>query len=324
MWFVPRKPNIGVHVQISVTSQRHHDARAMALGGPMDSGPVVEHVGPLGFIWTWTIIPTVEDFYQWTFFADGLRPCITSGFNTFAPLGATLTPTVTPEATNTPGTVTPTPSETPVTAPVITNATATGTCGSVVTITGNNFGTPPSSFGTNVQLLGGPSGSGTPLILSIVGGSNTSLTAQLPNQALPAGDNYSLIVTNNGGSSAARPFAVTVCGSSATSTPTTTPTAVPTPVLNPVSGAVTCGGSVTLTGNNFGSPPSSLGTTVFVSNNGNSFQLNPVGTGSNTQLRITLPNAGSSGTANGAAQILVSNSGGDSNVVTVNLTGCPA
>ena len=31
MWFVPRKPNIGVHVDISVTSQRHHDARFMKL-----------------------------------------------------------------------------------------------------------------------------------------------------------------------------------------------------------------------------------------------------------------------------------------------------
>ena len=89
MWFIPRKPNIGVHVQISVTSQRHHDVRSMLLGGPVDPGPVVEHIGPLGFVWTWTVIPTVEAFYQWTFFADGLRPCITSGFNAFAPLGAT-------------------------------------------------------------------------------------------------------------------------------------------------------------------------------------------------------------------------------------------
>src|SRR5207237_4454173 len=53
MWFVPHKPNIGVHVQISVTSQRHHDAHSMALAGPVDAGPVVEHEGPLGFIQTW-------------------------------------------------------------------------------------------------------------------------------------------------------------------------------------------------------------------------------------------------------------------------------
>src|SRR5205807_3264966 len=72
MWFVPRRPNVGVHVQVSVTSQRHHDARSMALGGPLDPGPVTEHVGPLGFIWTWTVVPPAEGFYQWTFFADGL------------------------------------------------------------------------------------------------------------------------------------------------------------------------------------------------------------------------------------------------------------
>src|SRR5204863_5400058 len=82
MWFVPRKPNIGVHVQISVTSQRHHDARALILSGPADPGPVTERTGQLGFIWTWTIVPTVEGFYEWTFFADGLKPCMTCGFNT--------------------------------------------------------------------------------------------------------------------------------------------------------------------------------------------------------------------------------------------------
>src|SRR6059058_3272788 len=109
-----------MHVSISVTSQRHHDAHSMALAGPVDAGPVVEHEGPLGFIWTWTVIPAVEAFHQWTFYADGLRPCITSGFNTFAPLGATPTPTETPIATNTPlGTGTPT--NTPEPNPAITS-----------------------------------------------------------------------------------------------------------------------------------------------------------------------------------------------------------
>ena len=92
MWFVPHKPNIGVHVQISVTSQRHHDLRSLLLGGPIDPGVPIERVGPLGFVWTWTIVATVEDFHQWTFYADGLRPCITSGFNAYVPLGATATP----------------------------------------------------------------------------------------------------------------------------------------------------------------------------------------------------------------------------------------
>src|SRR6202011_1537049 len=110
LWFVPRKPNIGVHVDVSVTSQRHHDARFMKLAGPLDSGPVTERVGPLGFVWTWTIVPAVEACHQWTLYADGLRPCITSGFNAYAPLGATPTATPSPIPTNTPGaTATPTP-----------------------------------------------------------------------------------------------------------------------------------------------------------------------------------------------------------------------
>jgi hypothetical protein len=209
LWFVPRKPNVGVHVQISVTSQRHHDARSMALAGPIDPGPVVEHEGPLGFIWTWSVVPPVEAFYQWTFYADGLRPCITSGFNAFAPLGATATPTNTPNPTSTPGTATATPTNTPVAAPTISSlAPTTLSCGSVVTIQGTNFGSPPSSFGTAAFLL----------------------------------------------------------------------------------------------------------------TNGVSFQMTPIGTGSNTQLRVSVP---TSGPKNGAGQVQVSNSGGDSGLVAVTVSGCP-
>ena len=326
MWFVPRKPNIGVHVAISVTSQRHHDVRAMALGGPIDPGPVVEKIGPLGFIWTWTVVPTVENFYQWTFFADGLRPCITSGFNAFAPLGATSTPTNTPEPTSTPGTATPTPTQTPVTAPTISNASASGTCGSIVTITGNNFGNPPSSLGTNVQLLGGPSGSGTPLILTLIGGSNTALTAQLPSSSLPAGDNYSLIVTNNGGTSAARAFSITACGASATATPTVTPTPLPPPVLNSLSPTnVSCGSTLTLSGTNFGSPPSSENTSALIDSGpaGSNVprSLSPNGTGSNTSFSVTIP---TSNMPAGGYTILVTNTGGNSasKPFTVNAPGC--
>jgi hypothetical protein len=208
MWFVPRKPNIGVHVQVSITSQRHHDARSMALGGPVDPGPVTEHEGPLGFVWTWTVVPSVEAFYQWTFYADGLRPCITSGFNSYAPLGATPTPTNTAAPTSTAGpTNTPTPTVVPV--PTITTATSSGTCGSVITVVGSNFGTPPSSVSTNVQLLGGPPNAGTPKLLTIIGGSNTQIIATLPSNGLVAGGGYQLIVANNGGASNTAPFTVT-------------------------------------------------------------------------------------------------------------------
>ena len=208
MWFTPRRPNMGVHVDISVTSQRHHDARFMRLTGPLDPGPVTERVGPLGFIWTWTIVPVVEGFHQWTFYADGLRPCITSGFNAYAPLGATDTPTLTPVPTNTPG-ATSTPTSTVVPLPTLITATSSGTCGSVVTAVGNNFGTPPSSVGTNVQLLAGPPNAGTPKLLSLIGGSNTQLTATLPSAGLVAGGGYALIVSNNGGASGTVAFTVT-------------------------------------------------------------------------------------------------------------------
>jgi hypothetical protein len=208
MWFVPRKPNVGVHVQVSVTSQRHHDARSMALGGPLDPGPVVEHQGPLGFIWTWTVVPSVEDFYQWTFYADGLRPCITSGFNAFAPLGATPTPTITPVPTNTPGTATATPTSTPLPVPVISNiAPNSGPCGSLVTIFGHGFGSPPSSFSTQA-LISGPS-DGTHS-MSVNGGSDTSFSAQVPSTGLTGGGTvHQVQVVSNGGVSNTVTFTVT-------------------------------------------------------------------------------------------------------------------
>jgi hypothetical protein len=215
LWFVPRRPNIGVHVSISVTSQRHHDVRAMALGGPLDSGPVTEHIGPLGFIWTWTVVPTVEDFYQWTFYADGLRPCITSGFNAFAPLGATPTPTITPVPTNTPGTATPTPTATPLPAPVISSITPnSGPCGTLATIFGHGFGSPPSSFGTTALIS---SASDSSHSMPINGGSDTSMSSQVPATGLTGGGTaHQVQVVTNGGVSNTVTFTVT--GGSASTT----------------------------------------------------------------------------------------------------------
>ena len=199
MWFVPRKPNVGVRVQISVTSQRHHDIRAMQLGGPIDPGPAVERLGPLGFVWTWTMIPSVENFYQWTFFADGLRPCITSGFNAFAPLGATPTPTTTAQPTNTPG---PTATATVQTAPNAQGFTPTsGTCGDPITVFGNNFGTPPN--GQQVPpggrlLFGSRDATTTGALVSWTNGSITFF----PPSGSPSAAT-TIIVVNSGGSSRA-------------------------------------------------------------------------------------------------------------------------
>jgi IPT/TIG domain len=198
MWFVPRRPNIGVHVEISVTSRRHHDARAMRLAGPLDSGTVTERLGPLGFVWTWTVVPAVEAFHDWTFFADGLRPCITSGFNAYAPLGATPTPTITPVPSNTPG-ATSTPTSQP--APNATGFTSAqanppgGTCGDPIIIVGNDFGAPPSGqqVPTNGRVLFGGRDA------TIVSWNNSNITIFPPGST--SSGVYTMIVANSGGSS---------------------------------------------------------------------------------------------------------------------------
>jgi hypothetical protein len=209
MWFTPRKPNIGVHVTISVTSQRHHDARAVVLTGPLDPGPVTEKIGPLGFIWSWTVAPTVEAFHDWTFFADGLRPCITSGFNAFAPLGATATPTATGLPTNTPG-PTATATATVVPLPNVTSVSPNSglSCGQVITINGTNFGSPPSVLGTQAWLL---NGSRVTAISGIGTGSNTQLRGTLPTTAgtVDITRASSVFVSNNGGDSNLVPVSFT-------------------------------------------------------------------------------------------------------------------
>jgi hypothetical protein len=180
----------------------------MALAGPLDPGPVTEHEGPLGFIWTWTVQPQVEGFYQWTFFADGLRPCITSGFNAYAPVGATATPTNTAVPTNTPG-PTSTPTPTVVAAPTISSVAPTSVaCGaSVITIIGSNFGTPPSSFGTAAFLLT----SGVSFQLTQIGtGSNTQLRVTMPTSG-PKNGPGQIQVSNAGGDSGLIPVTVSGC-----------------------------------------------------------------------------------------------------------------
>ena len=201
MWFVPRRPNVGTHVDISVTSQRHHDVHALKLAGPVDPGPVIERVGPLGFVWTWTVTPMVEAFHDWTFYADGLRPCITSGFNTYAPLGATATPTATPQPTNTPGTATATPTATPVPTPTISRVTPDTNlgCNQLVTIIGTNFGSPPSVFGTNAILVQSGRIFGLPQVGT---GSNTQIRVTMP--ASGSGVNpgpAEIQISNSGGDS---------------------------------------------------------------------------------------------------------------------------
>jgi hypothetical protein len=203
MWFVPRKPNVGLRTSIIVTSQRHHDVRALTLSGPLEPGPVTERVGPLGFIWTWVVVPTVLDFHQWTFYADGFRSCITSGFNAYAPLGATPTPTITPVASNTPG-ATATATPTVIAAPTITDVTpSTGLgCSSIVSVRGSNFGSPPSTFGTTVYLI---NGSRNTTLQQFGTGSSTQIRVQMPSSSVTAGVASFVQVSNSGGDSALFP-----------------------------------------------------------------------------------------------------------------------
>jgi hypothetical protein len=205
MWFIPRKPNIGVHVEIAVTSQRHHDVHFVRLAGPLDPGVPTERIGPLGFVWTWTVVPQVEAFHNWTFFADGLRPCITSGFNTVTPLGATPTATPTPNPTNTPGA---TATATLQTAPRVDSLTSTtGGCGDPISVIGDNFGRPEAgqTIPTGGHLFFGSrdaTSSG-----SIISWANNTITFFPPAgsvaQPAPNGQAYTIIVVNSGGSARA-------------------------------------------------------------------------------------------------------------------------
>jgi hypothetical protein len=209
--------------------------------------------------------------------------------------------------------------------PSISTASTTGTCGSVITVTGNNFGTPPSTFGTSIQLLGGPPGSGTPILLSLIGGSNTQVTATLPSSGLVAGSNFNLVVVNNGGASNTVPFAVTACGAAAeTATPTPTALAAPTvSSVSPASGA--CGATFAINGTNFGSPPTSVGIRAQLINGsagGGPVDL-AIANSTNTRLTVSVP---TTGVRAATYTVQVSNDGGASTqAVTFQVTapGCP-
>jgi hypothetical protein len=104
-----------------------------------------------------------------------------------------------------------------------------------------------------------------------------------------------------------------------------------------------CGQTLTIHGNNFGSPPSGNGTFATLVVGSRSFQMQTVGTGSNTQLRVILPSNGVTTSATATAtptstiipqatptprpvsgSIFVSTSQSDSNSVPASFSeGCP-
>jgi hypothetical protein len=223
MFFAARRPYVNTRVQISVTSQRHHNAQIMVLAGPTDTGAVTERVGLYGWVWTWTVTPTVEGFYDYAFFADGLHQCIHSGFNAITALGATPTPTVTNLPANTEG---PTSTSTP-TQPSISSINPTsGGCAQTITILGSGFGSPAS--GATV-----PSGAqvffGGRTVSAIIGWSNTSILIGIPSTA-PAGPNTITVSIPGGGFSQGPAFNLIV-----SNTPVTVGANTPTPTPGPTS-----------------------------------------------------------------------------------------
>ncbi len=94
MFFVPAKPHVGTQVQISVTSQRHHNVQYMRWRA-VDTGQASERPGYVGWVWTWMVLPQLEGWCRFTFYAVGLHPCITAGFNAYTAVGATATPSPT-------------------------------------------------------------------------------------------------------------------------------------------------------------------------------------------------------------------------------------
>jgi hypothetical protein len=89
---------------------------------------------------------------------------------------------------------------------VITNVAPTqGPCGTLLTIFGHGFGSPPSTFGTQALISGPTDGTHS---LQINGGSDTSMSGQLPSTGLAPGA-HKIQVVNNGGVSGTVDFTVT-------------------------------------------------------------------------------------------------------------------
>ena len=213
--FAPKKPYAGTDVLVAVTSTTHHDVRTVRLTGPIKTGAVNERPGLNGWVWEWTISPTVEGWYEFTFFVDDARPCATSGFNALPAFGATAVPTVPPTlsafATPTPiPTATPSPTATAVPAPSFASTApadpASGACaGHLLRLSGENFGTTQAALNGNV-LFAGPTGT---VVATVLSWTNSTLLVTVP--AGSAGGTQQIVVTTMAGAS--NPLSYLVGGS---------------------------------------------------------------------------------------------------------------
>jgi hypothetical protein len=213
--FAPKKPYAGTDVLIAVTSATHHDARTVRLTGPVKTGPVNERPGLNGWVWEWTISPTTDGWYEFTFYTDDARACATSGFNALPAFGATAAPaaSLTPSsfATLTPTpTATVTPSPTAIPAPSLATTGAadppSGACaGHLLRLNGNNFGATQALLNGNV-LFAGSSGTSVATILSWT---NSTILVTVPSGL--AGGTAQIVVTTASGASSPLGYQVGSC-----------------------------------------------------------------------------------------------------------------
>ena len=218
--FSPKKPYVGTDVLVAVTSATHHDVRAVRLTGPVKSGQVTERAGLEGWVWEWTISPTIDGWYEFTFFTDGARACATSGFNALPSFGATAVPSVTATATLFP-TVTPIvsatalPTATAVPAPSLaTTGVADPACGAaagqLMRLAGTSFGVSQGTL--NGSILFSPttgSGSTAAAQATIYSWTNTNILLTVPSSLTPGP--YDIVVITSAGSSSPITYKVGAC-----------------------------------------------------------------------------------------------------------------
>lgn len=208
MVFVPPRPYAGTDLTITITTRQRHNKDLVRLTGPIKTSAQLERPVSDGWQYEWTVSPAVEGWYEFSFWVEGVRKCITSGFNALPAFGATAVPTATREPTltatptSTPEpTSTATPTATP-TAPPVTVASfspSTGTavdptagagCGELLTISGTNFGSSQSQYDGTIYFATRP--------VTIVSWRDTSVSFFVPS-GLAAGTSYPVTMATSGG-----------------------------------------------------------------------------------------------------------------------------
>jgi hypothetical protein len=211
--FSPAKPvYAGTDVLVSVTSARHHNSSTVRLTGPVKTGTATERQGLNGWVWEWTVSPSVEGWYEFSFFTDGARKCATSGVNVLPAFGTTATPTPASVATLAPVTTSSTATPTPTVLAAATISSANppsgASCGNSIMLTGTNFGATQADLGGKVIVNAGASTEAT-----VFGWNNTTIMFKLPSPL--AQGQIQIIVWTTAGPSAPLTYTVGACSATA-------------------------------------------------------------------------------------------------------------